>query len=206
MARAEPHPAAFRLAQAALPWLPLLIPALQAPLLLNWAWQVAAPEAFRRYREEMLLASLFYIVAVRFALLDLTLFYVAKSRRSLRVDLLRIVFLYLEVTVVTVLFFAFLYHQFGVFELFAPGANSSPAWLATLHRHPVVLSAYISAELFTTLGLGDWVPQTVGAMLAAGVEALLGFIQSGVFFALLIYAHQDLSYRPPAAEKKSADP
>jgi hypothetical protein len=46
-------------------------------------------------------------------------------------------------------------------------------------------------EWFTTLGLGDWIPQTPNAMLAAGMESLLGSIQGGVFFAVLIYAHQD---------------
>jgi hypothetical protein len=53
------------------------------------------------------------------------------------------------------------------------------------------VAMYISVELFTTLGLGDWVPQTLNAMLAAGIEAILGFIQGGVFFAVLIYAHQN---------------
>jgi hypothetical protein len=53
------------------------------------------------------------------------------------------------------------------------------------------VAMYISVELFTTLGLGDWVPQTLNAMLASGIEAILGFIQGGVFFAVLIYAHQD---------------
>jgi hypothetical protein len=185
-----------RLAARALPWLPVLIPALQTPLLLNWAWQVAAPAVFLRYRETMLLASLLYIVAVRFALLDVMLFYVAHRRRSLHIDLLRIVFLYLEVTVVTVLFFAFLYHQFGVFDLFAPGSDAAYSRLAMLRQHPVAVALYVSVELFTTLGLGDWVPQTLNAMLAAGMESLLGFIQSGVFFAVLIYAHQE---RPPPA-------
>ncbi len=41
------------------------------------------------------------------------------------------------------------------------------------------------------LGLGDWIPQTLNAMLAAGIESLLGFVQGGIFFAVLIYAHQD---------------
>ena len=189
------HSAARRLAAAALPWLPLLIPALQLPLLLNWGWQVLAPDAFSRHREAMLLASLLYIVAVRFALLDLMLFYVARRRRSLHVDLLHIVFLYLEVTAITVLFFAFLYHQFDVFDLFAPGGSGAASRLAAMRQHPVVVSVYVSVELFTTLGLGDWVPQTLNAMLAAAAESLLGFIQGGVFFAVLIYAHQE----PPQA-------
>jgi len=53
------------------------------------------------------------------------------------------------------------------------------------------VALYISMELFTTLGLGDWIPQTLNAMLAAGIESLLGLVQGGVFFAVLIYAHQD---------------
>ena len=31
----------------------------------------------------------------------------------------------------------------------------------------------------------------MNAMLASGIEAILGFVQGGVFFAVLIYAHQD---------------
>ena len=45
--------------------------------------------------------------------------------------------------------------------------------------------------MFTTLGLGDWIPQTLNAMLAADIDSVLGFVQGGVFFVVLVYAHQD---------------
>jgi hypothetical protein len=45
--------------------------------------------------------------------------------------------------------------------------------------------------LFTTLGLGDWITQTLDGMLAAGIESVLGFVQGGVFFAVLMDAQQD---------------
>lgn len=178
-------------ASTVLPWLPLLIPLMLLPLLLGAWWQAIAPLSFHRRREDLLFAYLVYVVVVRFALLDLMLFYVAHKRRSMHLDLLHIVFLYLEVTAVTLLFFSLLYQQFGVFELFAYNGHGALNATHDLQTHGMRVAMYISVELFTTLGLGDWVPQTLNAMLAAGIEAILGFIQGGVFFAVLIYAHQD---------------
>lgn len=179
-----------------LPWLPLLIPLMLLPLLIGRWWQVVAPLSFHQRRDDLLFGYLIYVVVVRFALLDLMLFYVAHKRRSIHLDLLHIVFLYLEVTAVTLLFFALLYRQFGVFELFAYNGHGASVPIHDLQTHDMRVSMYISVELFTTLGLGDWVPQTLNAMLASGIEAILGFIQGGVFFAVLIYAHQDTSRRP----------
>lgn len=183
-----------------LPWLPLLIPLMLLPLLVGEWWQATAPLSFHRWREDLLFAYLVYIVVVRFALLDLMLFYVAHKRRSMQLDLLHIVFLYLEVTAVTLLFFALLFQQFGVFELFAYNGQGALAGAHDLQTHGMRVAMYISVELFTTLGLGDWVPQTLNAMLASGIEAILGFIQGGVFFALLIYAHQDTPRRSGTAQ------
>lgn len=174
-----------------LPWLPWLIPFILWPLLIGWGWKLYDPAAFHRQRGALMFAYLIYIVVVRFALLDVMLFYVANRRRSIHLDLLWLVFLYLEVTAFTLLFFALLYEQFGVFDLFAYTADTALTHSQTLHDHSFRVSLYISVALFTTLGLGDWVPQTLNAMLAAGIEAILGFVQGGVFFAVLIYAHQD---------------
>jgi hypothetical protein len=44
---------------------------------------------------------------------------------------------------------------------------------------------------FTTLGSGDWLPQTLNAMIAVTSEAILGVIQGGVFVAIIIYGHQN---------------
>lgn len=174
-----------------IPVLPFIIPLLLAPLAAGWWWQTKSPAQFTAWREDLLFAYLIYVVAVRFALLDLMLFYVTRKRREIHLDLLHIVFLYLEITAVTLLFFALLYELFGVFDLFRyNGADTSRQMLA-MREHEFPVALYISMELFTTLGLGDWIPQTLNAMLAAGIESVLGFVQSGVFFAVLIYAHQD---------------
>jgi len=66
----------------------------------------------------------------------------------------------------------------------------APLKLATIEAHSFLTAMYISVETFTTLGLGDWVSHTLDTMFALSVEALLGMIQSGVFLAIIIYAHQ----------------
>lgn len=174
------------------PILPMLIPALLMPLFIGTAWQAQAPASFAIHREALLTTFLIYIVVVRFALLDLILFYISRRRRSVHLDLLHIVFLYLEVSAVTLLYFALLFQLFGVFALFHYNGVLPPAEMATMTAHPLAVALYISVELFTTLGLGDWVPQTLNAMWAGGIEALLGFVQSGVFFAVLVYGHQTM--------------
>jgi hypothetical protein len=170
----------------------VLIPALLLPLLIGAIWRGQAPASFAANREALLTAFLAYIVVVRFALLDLILFYISSRRRSVHLDLLHIVFLYLEVSAVTLLYFALLFHLFGVFDLFRYNGTLPPAQMAAMAAHPLAVALYISVELFTTLGLGDWVPQTLNAMWAGGIEALLGFVQGGVFFAVLIYGHQTM--------------
>jgi hypothetical protein len=168
--------------------LPFVIPLTLAPLLVVWWWLPLIDVG--DYREDLLFSCLVYIVVVRFMLLDLMLFYVSSKRNSIHFDLLHIVFLYLEITAVTLLFFALLYHLFGVFELFDYNGLGVVKHMLTMQGHSWRVALYISVELFTTLGLGDWVPRTLNAMLAVSIEALLGFVQGGVFFAVLIYAHQ----------------
>jgi hypothetical protein len=174
-----------------IPVLPFVIPLLLLPLIPGWLWKAADPVYFALHREDILFGYLVYIVVVRFALLDLMLFYVSRKRRSIHLDLLQIVFLYLEVTAVTLLFFAGLYELFGVFDLFRYNGTQASEHMLLMQPHSFRVALYISMELFTTLGLGDWIPRTLNAMLAAGIESLLGFVQGGVFFAVLIYAHQD---------------
>lgn len=172
-------------------FLPLIIPLLLMPLAAGWWWKVAAPAHFAEYRDDLLFAYLSYIVVVRLALLDLMLFYVSRKHRSMHLDLLHLVFLYLVITAVTVLFFALLYDWYGVFDLYRYNGAAAAQHMQTMQGHSLRVALYISMELFTTLGAGDWIPQGLNAMLASGIEALLGFIQGGVFFAVLIYAHQD---------------
>jgi len=47
----------------------------------------------------------------------------------------------------------------------------------------------------------NWVPQTLNAMLGVSVEAILGVVQSGVFMAIVIYAHQHKLTRMAQAER-----
>ena len=170
--------------------MPFIMPLLLLPLAAGWWWQSTFPSQFAHHREGILLGFLIYIVVIRFTLLDLMLFYVSSHHSSIHLDLLHIVFLYLEITIVTMLFFTLLYDLFGVFSLFRYNGPAAGEHMALMQGHNLRVAFYISMELFTTLGAGDWIPQTLNAMLAAGIEALLGFIQGGVFFAVLIYAHQ----------------
>ncbi|MDA8328651.1 MAG: ion channel [Betaproteobacteria bacterium] len=172
-----------------IPILPFVIPLTLAPLLVAWWWLPLM--GMGHDRENLLFSYLMYIVIVRFMLLDLMLFYVSSKRSSIHFDLLHIVFLYLEITAVTLLFFALLYHLFGVFQMFDYNGMGMAKHLLAMQGHSFRVALYISVELFTTLGLGDWVPRTLNAMLAVSIEALLGFVQGGVFFAVLIYAHQN---------------
>jgi hypothetical protein len=173
-----------------IPILPFVIPLLLLPLAAGWWLHAAAPVQFAEYRENLFLSYLFFIAVVRFALLDMALFYVSRNGSSVHLDLLQIVFLYLEISAVTMLFFALLFDLFGVFDLFRYNGTAAVQQMQAMQGHTLHLAIYISMELFTTLGLGDWIPQTLNAMLAAEIEAVLGFIQAGVFFAVLIYAHQ----------------
>jgi hypothetical protein len=84
--------------------------------------------------------------------------------RSVHLDLLHIVLLYLEVSAVTLLYFALLFNLFGVFTLFRYSGTLPPLEMATMEAHQLAVALYISVELFTSLGLGDWVPQTLNAM------------------------------------------
>jgi hypothetical protein len=174
-----------------IPFLPFIMPLVLTPLAAGWWWRAVAPAQFAEYREDLLFAYLIYIVVVRLSLLDLMLFYVSRKHRSMHLDMLHIVLLYLLTTAVTLVFFALLYDLFGVFELFRYSGAASAQHMQAMQGHSLPVALYISMELFTTLGAGDWIPQTLNAMLAAGIEALLGFVQGGVFFAVLIYAHQD---------------
>jgi hypothetical protein len=78
----------------------------------------------------------------------------------LHLDLLHIVFVYLEVTAVTLLFFALLYQQFGIFDLFRYNGTDAVRHMLAMRPHSFRVALYISMELFTTLGLGDWIPRT----------------------------------------------
>ena len=187
-----------------LQFLPVLLPLLLLPLALEWEWRLAYPDWFRRCHDDILFADIAYIFAVRLLVLDAMLFFVGRARHALRTALMRIVALYLEITAVTITYFTLLYNLFGVFGLFHFSVDIAPTKLAAIESHGFLTALYISAETFTTLGLGDWVPQTLNAMFTLSVEAILGMIQSGVFLAIIIYAHQSRIREPvPASHDRS---
>jgi hypothetical protein len=182
-------------------WMPLLLPLLLAPLFGEWAWRDHSPLFFAENREAFLFADIVYIVLVRLMLLDVMLFLFSRSPHPIHATLIRIVGLYLEITVVTITYFALLFYLFDVFQLFHFNASVGAEKLAAIREHGFLTALYISTIIFTTLGLGDWVPQTLNAMLGVSVEAILGVVQSGVFMAIVIYAHQHKLTRMAQAER-----
>jgi len=119
------------------------------------------------------------------------MFIFTRSRRVLHVTLIRVVGLYLEITLITIVYFALLFYLLDVFELFHYNASIDADSLANIQQHAFLTSLYISTVTFTTLGLGDWVPQTLNAMMAISAEVILGVVQAGVFMAIVIYALQN---------------
>jgi len=139
----------------------------------------------------MLFANVAYIVFVRFAFLDTAIYIFSRSKAHIHLTLLQIVLLYLEVTLITIIYFAAIYYMFDVFSLFHLNSQFPPQNLKVIHEHSFIVAMYISAVTFTTLGSGDWIPQTLPAMIAVISEVILGVIQGGVFVAIIIYAHQN---------------
>lgn len=181
--------------------MPLLLPLLLAPLFGEWAWRNQSPLFFADNREAFLFADIVYIVLVRLMLLDVMLFLFSRSPHPIHATLIRIVGLYLEITVITITYFALLFYLFDVFQLFHFNASIGAEKLAVIRDHSFMTALYISTVIFTTLGSGDWVPQTLNAMLGVSVEAILGVVQSGVFMAIVIYAHQNKLTRVAQAER-----
>jgi len=174
-----------------LTYAPLMLPLLLLPLFAEWYWKISFPAAFAGVRELILVADIIYIMVVRVLLLDTMMFIFTRSRRVSHVTLIRVVGLYLEITVITIVYFALLFYLLEVFDLFHYNALISADSLANIQQHAFLAALYISTVTFTTLGLGDWVPQTLNAMMAVSAEVILGVVQAGVFMAIVIYALQN---------------
>jgi len=186
-----------RIYKSSLKYAPLVLPLLLLPLFAEWIWKVSMPEAFEMNRELIFIVDIIYILIVRILLLDTMLFIFTRSRHVLHVTLIRIVGLYLEITVITILYFALLFYLLDVFQLFHYNAVIAAEALANIQEHDFLVAVYISTVTFTTLGLGDWVPQTLNAMMAVSVEVILGVVQAGVFMAIVIYALQNREVAEP---------
>jgi len=169
----------------------IFLPLVLLPLLLEWWFQIEEPVLFLQYKHEILLANIAYIVLARFALLDTAVYIFSRSHHTVHVALMQVVLLYLEVTIITIFYYAVVFHIFDVFSLFHLSAQLTPENLKEIHGHSLITAMYISTVTFTTLGSGDWIPQTLSAMIAVISEVILGVIQGGVFVAIVIYAHQN---------------
>jgi len=169
----------------------LVLPFVLLPLLLESWFHQKETVFFMQYKDEILFANIFYIVLIRFALLDTAIYIFSRSKHAVHIALMQLVFLYLEITVITIIYYAIVFHIFDVFTLFHLSAQLTPDNLKEIHNHSFVTSMYISAVTFTTLGSGDWIPQTLSAMIAVISEVILGVIQGGVFVAIVVYAHQN---------------
>ncbi len=169
----------------------LILPMVLLPLLPQ-VWALADyKEWFLAHRDVIMFLDILYIVLARLLLLDTAIYIFSHSKRHFHIALLHVVFLYLEVTVITIFFYATVYWFFDPFHLFHLNSQFPPENLATIQSHDFILSMYISAVTFTTLGSGDWIPQTLPAMVAVISEVVLGVVQGGVFVAILLYAHQN---------------
>ena len=169
----------------------LVIPMILLPLLFEWYLHTKDLALFTTYHDEILIVNIFYILIARFALLDSAIYIFSRSKRHFNVALMQVVLLYFEVTIVTIIYYAVVFTIFDVFSLFHLNSEFSPQNLQKIHEHSFITSMYISTVTFTTLGSGDWIPQTLNAMMAVVSEVILGVIQGGVFVAIIIYAHQN---------------
>ncbi len=167
------------------------LPMILIPILLEWGFHIIELDFFEHNRDTFLIADILYIVIARFALLDSALYIFTHTKHPTNTTLMHIVLLYLEITVLTVLYYAIVYNIFDVFSLFHLNSNFTPENLKIVHEHSFIASFYISTVTFTTLGSGDWIPQTLSAMIAVSSEVILGVIQGGVFVAIIIYGHQN---------------
>lgn len=169
----------------------LLLPLVLIPLAIELVLHNQFSRWFNLYQDEMLIANIVYIVVARFAMLDTAIYIFSRSKNHVHLALVQIVLLYLEVTLITIVYYAAVFNIFDVFSLFHLGAQLTPENLQAIHNNSFITSMYISTVTFTTLGSGDWIPQTLPAMVAVISEVILGVVQGGVFVAIVIYAHQN---------------
>jgi len=169
----------------------ILLPVVLVPILIELGFSFYYQQFFTKYQDIFLIANVIYIVIARFILLDSALYVFTHTRHSINTTLMHIVLLYLEITVITIIYYAIVYDIFNPFLLFHLNSDFTPENLKIVHEHSFIISFYISTVTFTTLGSGDWIPQTLTAMIAVSSEVILGVIQGGVFVAIVIYGHQN---------------
>lgn len=169
----------------------LILPLLLIPILIELFLHFKGVDFLVQHKETFLFGDIAYIVIIRFILLDTALYIFTHSKHPTNATLIHVVLLYLEITVITILYFAVVFYIFGVQSLFHLNSDFSPETLKIIEEHSFVTAFYISAVTFSTLGSGDWIPQTINAMVAVSSEVILGIVQGGVFVAIIIYGHQN---------------
>jgi len=153
--------------------------------LIEWYFYIEEVDFFVQHKEAFLIVDIIYIVLARFILLDSALYIFSHIPHPPNATLMRLVILYLEITVITILYYAIVFYIFDVFNMFHLNTHLPIESFREIKSNPFLTSIYISAVTFTTLGLGDWTPQNIYAMIAVTSEAILGVIQGGVFVARL---------------------
>ncbi len=169
----------------------LILPLLLIPILIEVFFHYYEVSFFLKHKEEFLFGDILYIVLARFILLDTALYIFTHTKHPTNATLMHIVLLYLEITVITILYYAVVYYIFGVHQLFHLNSDFSPENLKMVNEHNFITAFYISTVTFSTLGSGDWIPQTINAMLAVSSEVILGVVQGGIFISIIIYGHQN---------------
>jgi len=169
----------------------LILPLLLMPIAIELIFHFYQVKFFIEYKEIFLFGDILYIVLARFILLDTALYIFTHTNHPTNATLMHVVLLYLEITIITIMYYAVVYYMFGVHTLFHLNSNFSPENYKIISEHSFVTAFYISTVTFSTLGSGDWIPQTLNAMMAVSSEVILGIVQGGIFISIIIYGHQN---------------
>ncbi len=169
----------------------IILPLLLTPILFELLFYFYEVDFFLKHKEAFLFGDILYIVLARFILLDTALYIFTHTKHPTNATLMHVVLLYLEITVITILYYAVVYYIFGIHQLFHLNSDFSPENLKMVNEHSFITAFYISTVTFSTLGSGDWIPQTINAMLAVSSEVILGVVQGGIFISIIIYGHQN---------------
>ena len=169
----------------------LILPLLLTPILVELVFYFNEVDFFLKHKEAFLFGDILYIVLSRFILLDTALYIFTHTKHPTNATLMHVVLLYLEITVITILYYAVVYYIFGIHQLFHLNSDFSAENLKMVNEHGFITAFYISTVTFSTLGSGDWIPQTINAMLAVSSEVILGVVQGGIFISIIIYGHQN---------------
>ncbi len=169
----------------------LILPLLLMPILVELVFHFYQVQFFVEYKEAFLFGDILYIVLARFILLDTALYIFTHTNHPTNATLMHVVLLYLEITIITIMYYAVVYYMFGVHTLFHLNSDFAPENYKIISEHSFITAFYISTVTFSTLGSGDWIPQTLNAMMAVSSEVILGIVQGGIFISIIIYGHQN---------------